>query len=144
MCISLKYILPDIIFLLNFCFYFFILWWKGCFSFVWFDLEGASIFWHTNICHFFLIFPDYCTTLEGDDCYSCWRAYFELKDLQVCVLGLELPIVVSMLRAVTSPHSFLSLVYCSNNGQKKMWRSWWGRLVESRCWLTVCMASQQC
>ncbi|KAJ8506722.1 hypothetical protein OPV22_007608 [Ensete ventricosum] len=26
---------------------------------------------------------DYCTTLEGDDdCHGCWRAYFELKDLQ--------------------------------------------------------------
>ncbi|XP_022763330.1 CCG-binding protein 1 [Durio zibethinus] len=25
---------------------------------------------------------DYCTTLEGDDCYRCWRAYFELKDLE--------------------------------------------------------------
>ncbi|CAL9751291.1 unnamed protein product [Musa acuminata subsp. burmannicoides] len=25
---------------------------------------------------------DYCTTLEGDDCHSCWRAYFELKDLE--------------------------------------------------------------
>ncbi|KAJ8513983.1 hypothetical protein OPV22_004417 [Ensete ventricosum] len=25
---------------------------------------------------------DYCTTLEGDDCCSCWRAYFELKDLE--------------------------------------------------------------
>ncbi|RWW77976.1 hypothetical protein BHE74_00013827 [Ensete ventricosum] len=25
----------------------------------------------------------YCTTLEGDDdCHGCWRAYFELKDLQ--------------------------------------------------------------
>ncbi|KAL3580571.1 hypothetical protein D5086_018406 [Populus alba] len=26
---------------------------------------------------------DYCSTLEGDDSYSCWRAYFELKDLEV-------------------------------------------------------------
>lgn len=25
---------------------------------------------------------DYCTTLEGDECYSCWRAYFELKELE--------------------------------------------------------------
>ncbi|KAL8143560.1 hypothetical protein V2J09_016592 [Rumex salicifolius] len=25
---------------------------------------------------------DYCTTLEGDACYSCWRAYFELKELE--------------------------------------------------------------
>ncbi|KAJ0009868.1 CCG-binding protein 1-like [Pistacia vera] len=25
---------------------------------------------------------DYCSTLEGDDSYSCWRAYFELKDLE--------------------------------------------------------------
>jgi len=24
---------------------------------------------------------DYCSTLEGDNSYSCWRAYFELKDL---------------------------------------------------------------
>ncbi|KAL2455784.1 maternal effect [Abeliophyllum distichum] len=25
---------------------------------------------------------DYCSTLEGDDSYSCWRAYFELKELE--------------------------------------------------------------
>ncbi|KAG0466193.1 hypothetical protein HPP92_017195 [Vanilla planifolia] len=25
---------------------------------------------------------DYCVTLEGDECYYCWRAYFELCDLQ--------------------------------------------------------------
>lgn len=25
---------------------------------------------------------EYCTTLEGDKSYSCWRAYFELKDLE--------------------------------------------------------------
>lgn len=30
---------------------------------------------------FFLL--DYCSTLEGDESYSCWRAYFELKDLEV-------------------------------------------------------------
>ncbi|XP_074292914.1 CCG-binding protein 1 [Silene latifolia] len=25
---------------------------------------------------------DYCTLLEGEPSYSCWQAYFELKDLQ--------------------------------------------------------------
>ncbi|CAK8577565.1 unnamed protein product [Lathyrus sativus] len=25
---------------------------------------------------------DYCCTLEGDKCYSCWQAYFALKDLE--------------------------------------------------------------
>lgn len=25
---------------------------------------------------------DYCSTLEGDKSYSCWTAYFELKDLE--------------------------------------------------------------
>ncbi|KAJ4716392.1 Maternal effect embryo arrest 14-1 protein [Melia azedarach] len=25
---------------------------------------------------------EYCSTLEGDDSYSCWRSYFELKDLE--------------------------------------------------------------
>ncbi|XP_022986608.1 CCG-binding protein 1 [Cucurbita maxima] len=25
---------------------------------------------------------DYCSTLDGDDSYSCWKAYFELKDLE--------------------------------------------------------------
>ncbi|PQM35975.1 CCG-binding protein 1 [Prunus yedoensis var. nudiflora] len=25
---------------------------------------------------------DYCSTLEGDESYGCWRAYFELKDLE--------------------------------------------------------------
>ncbi|GLT86321.1 hypothetical protein SLE2022_044660 [Rubroshorea leprosula] len=25
---------------------------------------------------------DYCTTLEGDDSYNCWRALFELEDLE--------------------------------------------------------------
>ncbi|XP_054776523.1 CCG-binding protein 1 [Prosopis cineraria] len=25
---------------------------------------------------------DYCSTLEGDESYGCWQAYFELKDLE--------------------------------------------------------------
>ncbi|XP_074343884.1 CCG-binding protein 1 isoform X2 [Apium graveolens] len=25
---------------------------------------------------------DYCSTLEGENSYSCWQAYFELKDLE--------------------------------------------------------------
>ncbi|TKY59136.1 hypothetical protein E2542_SST16213 [Spatholobus suberectus] len=25
---------------------------------------------------------DYCSTLEGEESYSCWQAYFELKDLE--------------------------------------------------------------
>ncbi|GER42227.1 maternal effect embryo arrest 14 [Striga asiatica] len=25
---------------------------------------------------------DYCLKLEGDECYSCWMAYFELQDLE--------------------------------------------------------------
>ncbi|KAI9123486.1 hypothetical protein K1719_004786 [Acacia pycnantha] len=25
---------------------------------------------------------DYCSTLEGEESYGCWQAYFELKDLQ--------------------------------------------------------------
>ncbi|KAH0768377.1 hypothetical protein KY290_003213 [Solanum tuberosum] len=25
---------------------------------------------------------DYCSVLDGDDSYSCWQAYFELKDLE--------------------------------------------------------------
>ncbi|KAK9165309.1 hypothetical protein Scep_000500 [Stephania cephalantha] len=25
---------------------------------------------------------DYCLALEGDDCYYCWRSYFELKELE--------------------------------------------------------------
>lgn len=29
------------------------------------------------------VVSDYCSTLEGDESYSCWRAYFELKDLEV-------------------------------------------------------------
>ncbi|KAK6135699.1 hypothetical protein DH2020_030560 [Rehmannia glutinosa] len=37
-----------------------------CFSFVFFLLHCS----------------DYCLTLEGDDSYSCWQAYFELKDLE--------------------------------------------------------------
>lgn len=32
---------------------------------------------------------DYCSTLEGDESYSCWRAYFELKDLQVSSIYLS-------------------------------------------------------
>lgn len=31
---------------------------------------------------FFGSVSDYCCKLEGDDSYSCWRAYFELKDLE--------------------------------------------------------------
>ncbi|KAL0356779.1 UNVERIFIED_CONTAM: CCG-binding protein 1 [Sesamum calycinum] len=27
-------------------------------------------------------FSDYCSTLEGDDSYNCWTAYFELKELE--------------------------------------------------------------
>ena len=26
---------------------------------------------------------DYCTTIEGDECCSCWDAYFELNKLEV-------------------------------------------------------------
>ena len=29
------------------------------------------------------VVSDYCSTLEGDDSYSCWRGYFELKELEV-------------------------------------------------------------
>jgi hypothetical protein len=25
---------------------------------------------------------DYCSTIEGEESYSCWQAYFELKDLE--------------------------------------------------------------
>ncbi|WRX16558.1 hypothetical protein QQP08_009045 [Theobroma cacao] len=32
---------------------------------------------------------DYCSTLEGDDSYSCWRAYFELKDLEASFLDFK-------------------------------------------------------
>ncbi|XP_022746631.1 CCG-binding protein 1-like [Durio zibethinus] len=32
---------------------------------------------------------DYCSTLEGDDSYSCWRAYFELKDLEANFLDFK-------------------------------------------------------
>lgn len=34
------------------------------------------------VCHV----TDYCSTLEGEDSYSCWRAYFELKDLEVSLI----------------------------------------------------------
>lgn len=29
---------------------------------------------------------DYCLTMEGDSSYNCWRAYFELKELEVSSL----------------------------------------------------------
>jgi hypothetical protein len=35
------------------------------------------------ICMTVFVVSDYCSTLEGDESYSCWRAYFELKDLEV-------------------------------------------------------------
>ena len=35
------------------------------------------------------LIPEYCSRLEGDESYSCWRAYFELKDLEVVSLILS-------------------------------------------------------
>lgn len=32
---------------------------------------------------FFLLGTDYCTAIEGDECCSCWDAYFELNKLEV-------------------------------------------------------------
>ena len=40
------------------------------------------------------VVSDYCSTLEGDDSYSCWRGYFELKELEVSYIYIYKFIVI--------------------------------------------------
>ncbi|GKA54363.1 CCG-binding protein 1 [Tanacetum coccineum] len=58
---------------------------------------------------------DYCSTLEGDRSYSCWRAYFELKDLENSANNLALSLIMSflplhvlVLQLVHDQHSILA------------------------------------
>lgn len=86
------------------------------------DLLGAfrflcSIFvWCRKLCFWFLIFiylPDYCSILEGDESYSCWQAYFELKDLQVCNLFLLLCFRYNSFKILRFPCFFsVSACFC--------------------------------
>jgi len=54
------------------------------------------------ICMAVLVVSDYCSTVEGDESYSCWRAYFELKDLEVSLFFSYL-ILLRILRS-KKPH----------------------------------------
>lgn len=53
----------------------------GGFSFFLCLFLGSGIL--VMICMAVFVVSDYCSTMEGDESYSCWRAYFELKDLEV-------------------------------------------------------------
>lgn len=44
-------------------------------------LVGLILIFRTILC----FSSDYCTTLEGEESYYCWKACFELEDLEVCL-----------------------------------------------------------
>ncbi|KAL0422681.1 UNVERIFIED_CONTAM: CCG-binding protein 1 [Sesamum latifolium] len=51
-----------------------------------FDFYPSKIFFPTTSLALVLneeyVLNNYCSTLEGDDSYNCWTAYFELKELE--------------------------------------------------------------
>lgn len=63
---------------------------------------------------------DYCSTLEGDESYSCWRAYFELKDLEKEVAKEEVEHLIIQAGGVKSLIGFLhGIASIHNNGNNK-------------------------
>ncbi|XP_038997233.1 CCG-binding protein 1-like [Hibiscus syriacus] len=67
---------------------------------------------------------DYCSTLEGDDSYSCWRAYFELKDLEKDTPKEDLEKIIIQAGGVKSLigllHGIASIRKGNNNGFSNM------------------------
>ncbi|XAR59492.1 hypothetical protein NMG60_11015347 [Bertholletia excelsa] len=63
---------------------------------------------------------DYCSTLEGDPSYSCWRAYFELKDLEAEIPKGELERLIIQAGGVKSLVDYLhgvSAIYKNKEGK---------------------------
>nr|KJB47443.1 hypothetical protein B456_008G026800 [Gossypium raimondii] len=93
------------------------------------DLAGTSITCITfkkeinNDLVFILVislFSDYCSTLEGDESYSCWRAYFELKDLEKEVAKEEVEHLIIQAGGVKSLIGFLhGIASIHNTGNNK-------------------------
>ncbi|ERN17700.1 hypothetical protein AMTRI_Chr13g91780 [Amborella trichopoda] len=59
---------------------------------------------------------DYCSTVDGDESYGCWRAYFELKELEA-----ETPReqVESLIRQTDGVKSLISLLHAVASMIKK-------------------------
>ncbi|PON56987.1 maternal effect embryo arrest [Parasponia andersonii] len=62
---------------------------------------------------------DYCSTLEGDESYSCWRAYFELKDLEKETSKAEVEKLILQAGGVKSLIGFLHGIAEIHKGNKK-------------------------
>ncbi|KAM3260492.1 hypothetical protein ACQJBY_051637 [Aegilops geniculata] len=61
---------------------------------------------------------DYCTTLEGDDCCSCWDAYFELNKLEQELPQEEISRMVKDSRS--DPRYLISSIHHRSDLRKKM------------------------
>ncbi|EMS46431.1 hypothetical protein TRIUR3_01279 [Triticum urartu] len=68
-------------------------------------------------CHRAFI-ADYCTTLEGDDCCSCWDAYFELNKLEQELPQEEISRMVKDSRS--DPRYLISSIHHRSDLRKKM------------------------
>lgn len=69
--------------------------------------------------------PEYCSRLEGDESYSCWRAYFELKDLEVSINSSG-PLVcpeTTLFSALKTPNLPSVASNCRRRCSKRTWRS---------------------
>ncbi|KQK13028.1 CCG-binding protein 1 [Brachypodium distachyon] len=61
---------------------------------------------------------DYCTTLEGDECCSCWDAYFELNKLEQELPKEEIASMVKESQA--DPRYLISSIHHRSESRKKM------------------------
>ncbi|KAM3278351.1 hypothetical protein ACQJBY_045917 [Aegilops geniculata] len=68
-------------------------------------------------CHLAFI-ADYCTTLEGDECCSCWDAYFELNKLEEELPQEEISRMVKDSRS--DPRYLISSIHHRSDLRKKM------------------------
>ncbi|XP_062092328.1 CCG-binding protein 1 [Humulus lupulus] len=62
---------------------------------------------------------DYCSTLEGDESYGCWRAYFELKDLEKETPKADVEKLILQAGGVKSLIGFLHGIANIHKGKKK-------------------------
>ncbi|KAK6159399.1 hypothetical protein DH2020_006713 [Rehmannia glutinosa] len=63
---------------------------------------------------------DYCLTLEGDDSYSCWQAYFELKDFEELVFNHFNPFPFGNLTQKESPKEEVERLIIEAGGVKSL------------------------
>lgn len=84
------------------------------------------------LCVFDACCSDYCSTLEGDQSYSCWRAYFELKELEVSLFDrlFFLNPLIESIRKLENWQSFcfsgccnMRFFFCRKTARKKTWKS---------------------